>query len=158
MTIDLQGLVAALAVITFLATTATVVAFGFQRGRVNRLEASNTDLRAEVADEKRRREQSDRDLAAAKAKTLEQHDELVDLRSKVTTMTEIVHGVTGPIANLVAVVDRTNQLVAAHNDRAMKGLGEVHGLQLEALGLLGDKRVRPAMDTGSGDGDDAPRA
>jgi hypothetical protein len=139
--LDVQSAVGLLAIITFLATTATVIAFGFQRGRVQRLEASNEDLRKDLTDERARGERRDADLHDAQELTRAQHDELVDLRAKVSTMTEVVHGVTGPIANLVSVVEQTNRLITAHNDTALRELAKTDKRVVQVLRLMGDKRA-----------------
>lgn len=139
---NLGSAVAILALFSGLVAAGTVIALGFQRGRVQRLEAAASDLRKDLGDEKERRKVALEDLASMRLQATTYHDEVVTLRAQVETMTRVMHGVEGPIAQLNANVERTNQLIESHNQAAMGSLGELRSMQLDALQLLGDGRSR----------------
>ena len=141
----LSGWVAAIALLAGLGTMATIIALGFQRGRVQRLEAVNDDLRKEIADEVRRRESVQGDLKTATETAARDRLVIDHLTAEVRTMQNVFEAVSGPIASLTSAMRADHELLASHHKEAMSGLDYVFALQIDALRLLGDKRTPAHM-------------
>ena len=153
--LNAAAVVSFLTVIAFIATAATVVGYGLQRGRIGRLESSNDGLRAEVADWQRRHDTLKSDLAEAVAKAGAQREELIDLKASVTTMTSVMHGLEdGPVRHLDDKVAHAIGLLEAHNAETMHRFDGLRDIGLDLLSLAEDRRarVRRAAPTDGGDG------
>lgn len=131
---------AVMAVLAGLGATATYIALGTQRGRLKRLEDTNGDLRLEITDEQRRSERMEAELRDERVRTAHCAREIERLQRQLDTMQEIVSGVSGPIAALSAVMERTNELLAVQHAEAMTGQEYMYALQIDTLRLLGDTR------------------
>lgn len=138
---------AVVAVLAGIGTLAVFVALGAQRGRVERLENQNEDLRNEIGDERRRRE----NVEADNARTREDNERLQrtvnHLQGEVDTMRSVIEGVTGPISVLAEKMSKDHALLEAHHREAMSGQHEIligmdlmYALQADTMRLLGDQR------------------
>jgi hypothetical protein len=146
---DLGGLfglvVAGLAILAGLGAMATYVALGTQRGRVERLEKSNGDLRNDLTDEKNRHATTRIDLQAAIDRGVRDRSVIDHLKGEVDTMTRVFEGVSGPLATMAQAMDADHKLLAGHHKEAMAGIGTLTGMAADMLQLLGDKRSRDTI-------------
>jgi hypothetical protein len=136
---------AILALLTALAAVATFIALGTQRGRVERLENSNDDLRKEIEDEKRRHTTTRKDLEEASDRLVRQQSVIDHLKGEVETMSNVFKAVSGPIAALTAAMDSDHKLLAGHHREAMFGQELLAGMVLDLLHMNGDKRNRQTI-------------
>ena len=143
----LTFLASAVALLAGIGTMAAFVAIGAQRGRVERLEHQNEDLRNEVTDVQRRHDREVEDhqhtrseLDTSKVAVEAHADRIRTLETEVATMQRAFDGVTGPLAALSALVQQNATLIESHHTEAMSGMDYMYALQVDALRLLGDKR------------------
>lgn len=147
-----------LALLAALGAAAAYLAVGTQKGRIQRLEDTNADLRKEVDDEKRRHDTTRTELHAERTERERDTRVIEHLQAEVATMREVFTAVNGPIAALAAAMKADHDLLASHHREAMRGLNRLTARQVDTLRLLGDKREHDPepMDTdleGGGDAD-----
>lgn len=136
----LQAAIGVLALLSGLGAAAAYLTVGGLRGRVTNLQAANDDLRKDVADEQRRRELVERDLATATATATRDRQTIDHLRGEVATMRSVFEAVNGPIAELHRLVQVDHESLAAHHAEAMTGQAKLQGQMADVLRLLGSKR------------------
>jgi predicted nuclease with TOPRIM domain len=121
--------VTALAGITALITVATVLGFGWQQGRVRR-------LNEELSEETRRRTRLADDLTAAEAERNRDRDVIAHLQGEVAVMREVFSAVSGPIAALTAATNSNHELLGVHHSEVVDYLEELQPVLLDLRHLL----------------------
>jgi hypothetical protein len=130
---------AALAFLTGLGAVATFIALGTQRGKTQKLEESNTllratssDLRNEVGDWKRRWEDVD-------ARATRQQSVIDHLKGEVDTLSKV------PLDRLAQTMEKSLEMLAGHHREAMFGQELQAGMLLDLLHMNGDQRDRQTI-------------
>jgi len=134
-----------LGLLTALAASATFIALGTQRGRVQRLEDANeglrnraTDLREEMEDRERRYQRSRQEMA----------DQITELTDRSTRQQSINDHLKGeietlsllPLQKLADSQAATQEMLAGHHKEAMFGQELAYSLLLDLMHMEGDKR------------------